>query len=98
MRKYWVFAVLALFTSSCGDGDEDVTSLSPTDLRSPTDLQSSRDVPSSTALPSPTGSSAVGGAQVSRSSSFMLVTNVSTSPQHTSSNGTVTLKSGLAAQ
>lgn len=55
-------------------------------------------LPESTSFNSPSGFSSVGGSQVARSKSFMLVTSVSASPQPVSKNSTVTLKSGLGEQ
>ena len=46
----------------------------------------------------PSAESSVGGAQVARSKSFMLVTSVSMTNQPVASNGTFTLKPKLGAQ
>jgi hypothetical protein len=47
---------------------------------------------------SPHAESSVGGAQVARSKSFLLVTSVSMSNQPVASNGSFTLKPKLGAQ
>lgn len=51
--------------------------------------------PASTSYNAPGGVSSVGGSQVARSKSFTLVTSVSSSPQATSKNHSVTLTSGM---
>lgn len=54
--------------------------------------------PSGTDFSSPPAESSVGGAQVARSKSFMLVTSVSMSNQPIASNSSFTLKPKLGAQ
>ena len=44
------------------------------------------------------GGASVGGGQVARSKSFLLVTSVATSPQHKSTSTSFNLRSGLGAQ
>lgn len=55
-------------------------------------------VPGGAAYNAPAGTASVGGSQVARSKSFLLVTAVAASPQPASGNSTVTMKSGLGGQ